>query len=239
MRKDAKFEWKVEEEQAFERLKAKLTNQPILKYPNFTMEFILNTDVSNTGLGAVLSQGPLGKDLPIAYASRILNKTETKYTTSEKELLAIVWATKYFRPYLYGMDFKVVTDHKPLTWIMNVQDPRSRLLRWIIQLEEFDYEIEYKKGSLNTNADALNRVNSVVTEKESGIELDEESNKQIFYEFHDAPVGGHRCMNRTLRSIKARYTSPNMRQVVEKYVKQCNRCQVNKMLETRRKYRWR
>ena len=121
----------------FQHLKAKLTSQPILQYPNFSNEFILTTDASNTGFGAVLSQGPLGKDLPVAYASRSSNKAEINYTTSEKELLPIVWATKYFRPYFYGRHFKIVTDHKPLTWIMNVKDPGSRLLRWRIHLEEF------------------------------------------------------------------------------------------------------
>ena len=82
---------------------------------------MLTTDASNQGLGAVLPQGPIGKDLPIAYASRRLNSAEMHYTTSEKELLAIVWATKYFRPYLYGRLFKIVSDNKPLVWIMNVK----------------------------------------------------------------------------------------------------------------------
>jgi transposase InsO family protein len=235
LKKGAKFEWSREQEHAFERLKAKLTDQPILQYPDFDKEFILTTDASNTGLGAVLSQGLQGRDLPIAYASRSLNKAEINYSTSEKELLAIVWATKYFRPYLYGRRFKVVTDHKPLTWVMNVRDPGSRLLRWRLQLEEFDYEIEYKKGSLNTNADALSRINIVAKERESSEVLDEESKRQILYEFHDAPVGGHRGMNRTLRAIKARYTWPNMRQEIERYVKQCKSCQVNKTLGSRQK----
>jgi hypothetical protein len=92
---------------------------------------------------------------------------------------------------LYGRNFKVVTDYKMLAWIMNRKDPGLRLLRWRIQLEEFDYEIAYKEGSLNTKADALSRVNSVVTEKENGFTLDEESKKQILYEFHDSLVGGH------------------------------------------------
>jgi hypothetical protein len=105
----------------------------------------------------------------------------------------------------------VVTDYKPLTWIMNVKDPGSLLLRWRIQLEEFDYETAYKKGSLNTNADALSRVNGVVTEKENDITLDGESKNKILYEFHDSPVGGHPGMNRTFRAIKVRYTWPKMR----------------------------
>jgi hypothetical protein len=81
--------------------------------------------------------------------------------TSEKELLAIVWSTKYFRPYLYGQRIKVVSDHKPLVWVMNVKDPESRLLRWRIQLAEYDYEIVHKRGALNTNADILSRIGSI------------------------------------------------------------------------------
>jgi hypothetical protein len=106
MKKDVKFEWKPEQE-VFQHLKATSTRQPILQYPDFSEEFILTTDVSNAGLGVVLSQGPLEKDLPVAYASRSLNKAEINYNTSEKELLAIVWITRYFRPSLYGRHFKL------------------------------------------------------------------------------------------------------------------------------------
>ena len=98
----------------------------------------MTTDASNHGVGAVLSQGPTGKDLPVAYASRSLNRAETHYTTSEKELHAIVWATKYFRPYLYGRKFKIVSDHKLSVWVMDVKDPGSRLMQWRIQLAEYD-----------------------------------------------------------------------------------------------------
>jgi hypothetical protein len=99
LKKVAKFEWAEAQENAFQRLKFKLIKQPILQYPDFSKEFVLTTDASNQGLGAVLPQGPFGKDLPVAYASRSLNNAESHYTTSEKELLAIIWATKYFRPY--------------------------------------------------------------------------------------------------------------------------------------------
>jgi hypothetical protein len=105
-----------------------MTPSPILKYPDFTQRFILTTDASGEGLGAVLSQGAIGKDLPVAFASRTLNRAEKKYSTTEKELLAIVWGMRYFRPYLYGRKLTVVTDHKTLTWVMNVKDPGSRLL---------------------------------------------------------------------------------------------------------------
>ena len=142
---------------------------------------------------------------------------------------------KYFRPYLYGRKFKIVTDHKPLTWVMNVKEPGSRLLRWRLQLEEYDYEIAYKKGSSNTNADALSRIGSVSKEKPQNRELDEETRRQILYEFHDAPIGGHKGMNKTYRAIKSRYTWPNMRQEIEEYVKKCRSCQLNKVLKPRKK----
>jgi len=160
LKKDVAYEWSGVHEQAFQTLKGKLVTPPVLKYPDFNRSIILTTDASGEGLGAVLSQGDLGKDLPVAFTSRTLNQAEN-YSTTEKELLAIVWGMRYFKPYLYGKHFLVVTDHKPLTWIMNVKDPGSRLLRWRIKLEEYDYEVIYRKGALNTNADALSRISSL------------------------------------------------------------------------------
>lgn len=152
---------------SFEHLKELLINAPILKYPDFSKPFVLTTDASNIALGAVLSQGNPPNDQPIAYASRTLNETEQKYSTIEKELLGIVWACKYFRPYLYGQKFKIYTDHRPLVWLFNLKEPNSKLVRWRLRLEEFDYEIIYKKGSLNTNADALSRIPINALETES------------------------------------------------------------------------
>jgi hypothetical protein len=241
LKKGVKFEWTVEQENAFQQLKGKLTSKPILQYPDFTREFILTTDASNHGLGAVLSQGEIGKDLPIAYASRNLNSAEKNYTTSEKELLAIVWGIKHFRPYLYGRKFKIASDHRPLVWIMNVKDPGSRLLRWRIQLEEYEYEIVYKKGALNTNADALSRINVLAKEEEevTGRDLPEnigeEKKKQILYEYHDAPLGGHRGMTKTYKAINEKFQWPNMRQEIEEYVRRCKSCQINKLLNPKTK----
>lgn len=163
-KKGAKIEHNKEFIECFELCKDLLTNEPILQYPNLDKPFNLTCDASNVALGAVLSQGPIGQDLPIAYASRTLNESEQKYSTIEKECLCLVWATKYFRPYLFGRKFRIVTDHKPLQWLFNLKDPSSKLLRWRIKLEEFDYEIIYKKGKLNTNADALSRIEIHVKE---------------------------------------------------------------------------
>jgi hypothetical protein len=175
------FEWAMEQELAFQKLKDKLVSRPILQYPDFTREFVLTTDASNEKLGAIISQGEIGKDLPIAYASRNVNKAEQNYSTSEKELLAVVWGVKHFRPYLYGTKFKIASDHKPLMWIMNIKDPGSRLLRWRIKLEEYHYEIVYKKEALNANADALSRIHGLSLENKTdlGAEIDEERKRQI------------------------------------------------------------
>lgn len=157
LKKDVPFIWDEPQQQAFNTCKSILTTTPILQYPDFNREFVLTTDASIHAIGAILSQGEIGKDLPIAYASRTLNKAESNYSTIERELLAIVWAVKHFRPYLFGRKFKIVTDHKPLTWLFSIKDPGSRLVRWRLKLEEYDYEIIYKAGKINTNADALSR----------------------------------------------------------------------------------
>lgn len=153
----------------FELCKNLLINEPILQYPNFEEPFILTTDASNFALGAVLSQGKIGSDLPVAYASRTLTTSEINYSTIEKEVLAIIYGVTYFRPYLFGRKFKIVTDHKPLQWLFSLKEPHSKLHRWRLKLEEYDYEIVYKKGSLNKNADALSRIqlnaNETVPEK--------------------------------------------------------------------------
>lgn len=104
-------------------------NDPILQYPNFTKPFVLTMDASNIARGAVLSQGRIGSDKPICFASRTLSEREINYSTIEKELLAIVWATKYFRPYPLGRKFQIVSDHSPLTWLMGLEEPNCKLVR--------------------------------------------------------------------------------------------------------------
>ena len=159
LKKDQDFKWGEEQQNAFDSLKTSLTTAPVLQYPDFRKKFILTTDASGTALGAILSQGELGQDRPIAFASRMLNKCELNYSTIEKELLAIVWGVQHYRPYLYGREFTIYTDHRPLKWLNNNKDLSSRLLRWRLKLEEYSYQIEYIKGKSNTSADALSRIN--------------------------------------------------------------------------------
>jgi hypothetical protein len=114
---------------------------------------------------------------------------------------------------------------------MNVKDPGSRLLRWRIQLEEYEYEIVYKNGALNTNADALSRINTLM---KFGTEVVDENigddRKQILYEFHDKPLGGHRGMNKTYQAIRSNFHWPDMKREIEEYMKRCKSCQTNKLL---------
>jgi hypothetical protein len=144
--------------EAFANLKKALTNDPVLRLPNFEQPFVLTTDASNFALGGVLSQKVEGIEHPIAYASRTLNPAESNLDTTEKEVLAIIWCVKHFRPYLYGRKFTLRTDHQPLKWLKELKEPNAKLTRWRLALEEFDYTIEYIPGKTNKVADALSRV---------------------------------------------------------------------------------
>lgn len=169
---------------AFNKCKELLTHAPLLQYPDYDKTFILTTDASNVALGAVLSQGQIGSDKPIAYASRTLSDTESRYSTIERELLAIVWAVKHFRPYLYGRKFYIYTDHRPLTWLQSLKDPSSKLTRWRLRLQDYDFDLIHKNGKQNTNADALSRIkiNALLTDDENqslAVNIDEKEDKNL------------------------------------------------------------
>lgn len=156
-RKNVPFIWTSECQKAFETLKLKLSQPPILQFPNFAEDnnFILKTDASGVAIGAILCNSD---DMPVAYASRSLNKSEVNYCTIEKELLSIVWAVKHFRPYLYGRKFVIQTDHRPLVYLFSMTNPSSRLTKFRLVLEEYDFVIKYIKGKTNVAADALSRI---------------------------------------------------------------------------------
>lgn len=158
-RNDTKFIWNKECQQAFDTLKEKFINPPILEYPDFSKDncFTLHTDASGYAIGAVLSNKN-GK--PVAYASKALNKAEINYATIEKELLAVVWAVKHFRPFLYGKKFTICTDHRPLVYLFSMREPSSRLTKFRLALEEYEFDITYIQGSRNVVADALSRISS-------------------------------------------------------------------------------
>lgn len=179
LKKGRAFNWNDECGEAMNTLKASLTRTPVLVYPDFRRPFVLSADASNHALGAVLSQEIEGEEHPVAYASRTLNKAEQNYSATERELLAIIWATAHFRCYLYGRKFKIITDHAALKWLFSLKDPNSRLVRWTLKLSEYDYEVCYKPGKLHGNADGLSRkVRKVTMDEEMDIQNAQEADEE-------------------------------------------------------------
>ena len=151
--------WSEECSKAFNTLKSVLTSAPILSSPDFGKTFILQTDASNCSVGAVLSQvDSQGLEHPVAYFSRKLLDKEKKYSTIEKECLAIKLAVQAFQVYLLGRTFLIQTDHRTLQWLDNVKDENSRLARWSLALQPYQFKFEHRKGQANANADTLSRV---------------------------------------------------------------------------------
>ena len=150
--------WNEESEVAFDALKKKLTSAPILAFPDFMELFILDADASSYGLGAVLAQTIGGKEQVVAFASRTLTKAERRYCATRHEMLALVWAIRHFRPYLYGKMFTVCTNHNSLKWLQSFRDPEGLLARWLKILAEYQFTVEHRPGSKHVNADALSRI---------------------------------------------------------------------------------
>ena len=156
-RKSNPISWTTEAEAAFMEIKSRLASSPVLATPDFTKEFIIQTDASAYGVGAVLSQVLDGQERPIAYASKTLTKSQRNYTVTERECLGVLFGVEKFRPYVEGTHFQVVTDHSSLLWLRNLKDPVGRLCRWAIKLSQYDFDISHRRGKLNVVADALSR----------------------------------------------------------------------------------
>lgn len=122
---------------------------------------MLQTDASDVGLGAVLAQHDAnGRERVIAYASYTLSQRERNYSTMEKDALAVVNAMKHFRVYLLGRKFQVIADSSALRWLHSLE-PKGRIARWIMDLQEFEFEVQHRPGNSNQNADALSRLNHI------------------------------------------------------------------------------
>ena len=184
LKKKVRFEWSAACEDAFCQLKELLVTAPVLSYPKFEKgrSFILETDASKVGLGAILSQEQDdGLVHPIAYASRSLNTHEQNYGISELETLGLVWAVRYFRPYLLGFPCTVFTDHAACLSILNTARPSGKLARWALSIQEMDLTIKHRPGKSNANADALSRnpIIAGVTADEIPLDLKEMRQKQM------------------------------------------------------------
>ncbi|CAN6704234.1 unnamed protein product [Malus baccata var. baccata] len=158
LQKDVTFDFNEECEKAFKHLKEMLTSAPIIRPPDWSIPFELMCDASDYALGAVLGQRKDKQPHVIYYASRTLNDAQLNYSTTEKELLAVVFALDKFRSYLLGTKVIIYTDHAALKYLLTKKEAKSRLIRWMLLLQEFDLEIRDKKGSENVVADHLSRL---------------------------------------------------------------------------------
>ena len=156
-RKDQPFVWTDDCQAAFEELKKRLISPPILAMPNDEGPFVLDCDACDTSIGAVLSQVQRGQERVIAYAGRILNRSELNYCVARKELLAVVFFVQHFRQYLLGRTFTIRTDHSALSWLKKTPEPIGQNARWLEVLGEYSFIIKHRPGSQHGNADALSR----------------------------------------------------------------------------------
>ncbi|KAL3684863.1 hypothetical protein R1sor_002885 [Riccia sorocarpa] len=153
------WNWTKECQEAFDLLKQKMSEGPILRPPRWDMIFHIHTDASGVAVGVVLAQPQDPKlDMPIYFASRTLNKSERDYTTTEREALAMVYAVKKCKSYLQGNKFVFFVDHQALTYLVNKVHITGRIARWLLLLQEFDFTVVYKSGKINVLADQLSRI---------------------------------------------------------------------------------
>ncbi|XP_056598991.1 uncharacterized protein LOC130417451 [Triplophysa dalaica] len=150
-------QWTEQCQQGFTQVKAALCGGPLLHAPDFSLPFLLQTDASDRGVGAVLSQEIEGEDRPVLYISRKLSRAEMRYSTIEKECLAIRWAVLTLRYYLLGREFTLCSDHAPLQWLHRMKDTNARITRWYLALQPFKFQVIHRPGTQMAVADFLSR----------------------------------------------------------------------------------
>ena len=171
-RKNQKFVWGDAQQRSFQKLKDMLIRAETLAYFKNDCKTRIVADAGPTGIGAVLTQLQDGMWRVISYASRSLTEVERRYSQTEKEGLALVWACERFNLYVFGREFELETDHKPLQYIYNKSSkPSARLERWVLRLQGYHFKVIYRPGSTNI-ADVLSRLNSVEQKDSSGEEAD-------------------------------------------------------------------
>lgn len=249
LQKDTSFEWTGECEDAYVDIVNTISSNPVLTIPDFSLPFELHTDASQYGTGAVLyqrdeSKPPQQQYTVIGYQSYTFSKAEINYCTTEKELLAVLQATRYFCTYLDGRPFKLCTDHQPVVSVLTSAELKGRLARWVSELQQLEMDVEYRPGSVLTDADALSRLaldHAAAASFDDTLMWEGTENLQqadgrflvpptmrakILAMYHDSPEsGGHDGVTRTYRKLCHRFTWPKMKQDVKSYVRSCETCQ--------------
>nr|GEV22696.1 DNA-directed DNA polymerase [Tanacetum cinerariifolium] len=235
LEKDTSFVFSKECVDAFNTLKKKLIEAPILVVPDWNLPFELMCDARDFPIGAVLGQCKTKHFQPIHYTSKTLTEAQIHYTTIEKEMLTIVYASEKFQPYLVLSKSIVYTDHSALKYLLNKQDAKPRLLRWVLLLQEFDITILDKKGSENLAADHLSRLenphkdvleNKDINENFSLETLGSLSTIDILKAYHEGPTGGHHGSNLIAKKVfDAGLFWPSIYRDAHDMVKSCDTCQ--------------
>ena len=158
LEKDAKFVWDEDFKKSFKELKAYLTTAPIVRAPNWKLPFEVMYNASDLTIGVVIGQREERKPYVVYYASKILNEAQRNYTTTEKELLAVVYALDKFHAYFIGSDIIIFTDHSALKYLLTKQNAKAILIRWVLLLQEFNLQIKDKKRVENVVANHLSRL---------------------------------------------------------------------------------
>ncbi|CAN6562609.1 unnamed protein product [Malus baccata var. baccata] len=245
LQKDVTFDMNEEFVVAFNKLKELLSTAPVIMPPDWSLPFELMCDASDYVVGAVLGQRVNKVPHVIYYASRTLNDAQLNYSTTENELLAVVFALEKFRSYLIGTKVIVFSDHAALKYLLTKKDAKPRLIRWILLLQEFDLEIKDKKGSENVIADHLSRLVHSNTEEDLIPLRESFPDEQLFSlkitdpwcvpesEFksiltfcHSYACGGHFGAKRTaLKVLESGFYWPSLFKDVYEFCATCDRCQ--------------
>jgi hypothetical protein len=250
--KDRTFVWNDRHQRAFDTLKQHMTSAPVLAHPDLNSPFILHTDASYLGLGAILGQkDEFGREHIIEFASRTLNKHELNYAPTELECLGVIWAVQKFKQYLCVQRFDIFTDHQALTSLLNKKHTNNKFIRWVLLLQELNFIVHYRKGAEN-RADALSRAYDVtpalfaafaaeraapIKEKEvQGIKyrstpsgskriLLPDEVQTVLRTCHSDPTSGHFKIGATTKKIKQKFWWPNMDADIRDFVQSCDPCQ--------------
>lgn len=213
------FIWNETAEQAFQDIKEMLLSPEVLHQPDYSKKLILTTDACNTGLGAILSQQEGDVEYPIAFASRMLDETERRYSITEKECLGAIWGMERFEYNLYGRDFVLRTDHKALKKLNDGMLKSDRISRWSDRLARFCYTVEYEKGENIPHVDALSRQYENVDNIEKE---DEDLIRQIIRDKHEELI--HRGERAVVKALSKEYNWKNMNKLVAEEVRKCETC---------------
>ncbi|KAL6417111.1 hypothetical protein ACFW04_014674 [Cataglyphis niger] len=220
-KKNAKWKWGAEETTAFRELKKTLVSAPVLACPDFARRFVLQTDASASGLGAVLTQNFEEGERVIAYASRTLNSAEKNYSATELECLAVVWGIRRMKGYLEGYPFTVITDHQALKWLQRLEAPTGRLARWLFELQQYD--LEHILHSLNFKETSADEQWKECVPKEQ--------RAKVISQHHNEPTAGHLGIAKTIARIAEYFYWPGMFREIAAYVRTCLTCQAHKVAQ--------